>query len=98
VTRKVQLTALRIDLGADFSLAAVAGARRFSDGILHRTEHDLAVDRFLSGDRVGNLQEFEFIGAYGRHSSVSLGLTHELVVIQRVGVFAVAPIAVFAPA
>jgi hypothetical protein len=33
-------------------------------------------------------KQFEFVGAYGRHRQSPLGLTHVLVVIQRVGVFA----------
>src|SRR5215471_10553135 len=72
VARQMQLTAFRIDLRAHFSLAAVARARRLGDRILHGAEHDLAIDRLFTGDRLGDLQQFEFVGANGRHWSVSL--------------------------
>ena len=36
---------LRVDLGADVGLGAVARARRLLDRVLHRVEHDLLVDR-----------------------------------------------------
>src|SRR6516165_5412925 len=67
----MQLAAFRIDFGADFGLAAVSRARRFSDRIFHGAEHDLAIDRFFTRDRVGDLQKFEPVGANGRHWSLS---------------------------
>ena len=72
VARQMQFAAFRIDLGAHFGLAAVARARGLGDRVLHGAEHDLAVDRLFAGDRVRDLQQFEFVGAYGRHGSVSL--------------------------
>src|SRR6516165_1257745 len=68
----MQLAAFRIDFGADFGLAAVSRARRFSDRIFHGAEHDLAIDRFFTRDRVGDLQKFEPVGANGRHWSLAL--------------------------
>jgi hypothetical protein len=56
VARQMQLAALRIDLGVNVGFAAVPGARRLGDRILHGAEHDLAVDRLFAGHRVGDLQ------------------------------------------
>ena len=83
VARQMQLAALRIDLGAHFGLAAVARAGGLGDRVLHGAEHDLAIDGFFAGDRVGDLQQFEFVGAYGRHKSVSLELACRLVLFRR---------------
>ena len=66
VTRQMKLAALRVDLGTDFGLAAVAGAGGLGDGVFHGTEHDLAIDRLFAGDRLGDLQQFEFVGANGQ--------------------------------
>ncbi len=63
---------LRIDLGVHVGLAAVARARGLGDRVLHGGEHDPAIDRLFAGDRVGDLQQFEFVGADRRHGSVSL--------------------------
>ena len=62
VARQPQLALLGVDLGVNVGLAAVAGARRLGDGVLHRGDHDAAVDRLFAGDRVGDLQQFEFVG------------------------------------
>src|ERR1700726_5130336 len=82
VARQVKLARLRIDFGAHFGLAAVARTGGLGDRVLHGAEHDPAIDGFFPGDRVGDLQQFEFVGAYGRHWSVSLELTHRLVLFQ----------------
>ena len=66
--REPHLAGLRIDLGADLGLAAVARARRLLDRILHGGDDDAAVDRLLAGDRVGDLQQFEPVGADGHRS------------------------------
>ncbi len=71
--REPHLAGLRIDLGADFGLAAVARARRLLDRVLHGGDHDAAVDRLLASDRIGDLQQFEPVGADG-HRSVSFVL------------------------
>src|ERR1700680_3100523 len=83
VARQMQLAALRIDLGAHFGLAAVARAGGLGDRVLHGAEHDLAIDSFFARDRVGDLQKFEFVGAYGRHKSVSLELACRLILFRR---------------
>ncbi len=67
--RKPDLAGLRIDLGAHLGFLAIAGARRLLDGVLHRGQDDLPVDRFLARDRVGNLQKFEPVGADGHLAS-----------------------------
>jgi hypothetical protein len=41
---------------ADVRLRAVARLRRLLDGVFHRADDDLAIDRFLTRDRVGDLQ------------------------------------------
>jgi hypothetical protein len=67
-TRQPHLAGFRIDLRADFRLAAVARSRRLLDGVLHGGDHDAAVDRFLARDRVRDLQQLEPIGADGHRS------------------------------
>ena len=71
--RQPHLAGLGIDLGAHLGLAAVARAGRLLDGVLHGGDDDAAIDRFLARDRVGDLQQFEPVGADG-HRSFSLGL------------------------
>jgi hypothetical protein len=63
VARQPQLALLRVDLRVNVSLAAVTGPRRLGDGILHRCDDDAAIDRFLAGDGVGDLEQFKSIGA-----------------------------------
>ncbi|MGY2931470.1 hypothetical protein ACVWZ6_001072 [Bradyrhizobium sp. GM6.1] len=63
VARQPQLALLRVDLGVNVGLAAVAGPRRLGDGILHRRDDDAAVDRFLARNGVGDLKQFKSIGA-----------------------------------
>ena len=56
---QLDLAGLRVDLGADVGLRAVARARRLLDGVLHRGDHDHAIDRLFAGDRIGDLQELK---------------------------------------
>jgi hypothetical protein len=56
--RQARLTCLCIDRAADIVLCAVARARGFLDRILHRIDHDRAVDRLLARDSISNLQQF----------------------------------------
>ena len=63
VARQPQLTLLRVDLGVNVSLAAVAGPRRLGDGVLHRGDDDAAVDGFLARNGVRDLEQFKSIGA-----------------------------------
>ena len=63
--REPDFAGFRIDLGADFGLLAVARARGLLHRVLHRREHDRAVDRFFPRDRVDDLQEFKSVGANG---------------------------------
>src|SRR5262249_58684737 len=76
------LAGLGIDRGADFGLAAIARACRLVDGILHGGDNDVAVDRLLAGDRVGDLQQFEPVGADG-HRSFSFVLSPAAVIERR---------------
>ena len=73
VARQPQFALLGVDLGVHVGLAAVARPRRLGDGVFHRRDHDAAVDRFFARDRVGDLQQFEFVGADSCHGSVSFG-------------------------
>ena len=76
VAGEPELAGLRVDLGVDVGLGAVAGAGRLGDRVLHRGDDDLAIDHLLAGDRVGDLQKLEPVGADGHesHSSSELGL------------------------
>jgi hypothetical protein len=67
VARQAQLALLGVDLGVDVGLAAVAGARGFGDRVLHGGDDDAAVDRLLARDGVGNLQQFQLVGADSGH-------------------------------
>ncbi len=58
---QLDLAGLRVDLGADVGLGAVARAGGLLDGVLHRGDHDHAVDRLLARDRIGDLQELQAI-------------------------------------
>src|SRR3954451_10547715 len=71
-----ELPGLRVELGVDVGLGAVAGAGRLGDRVLHRGDDDPAVDHLLAGDRVGDLQKLEPVGAngHGSHSSSELGM------------------------
>ena len=82
VAREMQLAALRIDLGADLGLAAVARARGLGDRVLHGGEHDPPIDRLFAGDRVGDLQQFEPL-ALTSPSSLSIRLNFAPVLLQR---------------
>ena len=68
VAREPQLAGLGVDLGVDVGLAAVARARRLGDRVLHGGDDDAAIDRLLARDRVGDLQQFEPVGADGHRS------------------------------
>ena len=65
---QLDLAGLRVDLGADVGLRAVARARRLLDRVLHRGDDDHAVDRLLARDRIGDLQEFQPICTDGHLS------------------------------
>ena len=56
VAGQTQIAGLGLDLGMHVGFGAVARARRLGDGIFHRRDHDAAVDRLFTGDRVGDLQ------------------------------------------
>ena len=63
--REPDFAGLRVDLGADLGLLAVARTRGLLHRVFHRREHDRAVDRFFARDRVDDLQEFKSVGANG---------------------------------
>ena len=84
VARQPQLAGLGVDLGVDVGLGAVARPRRLGDGVLHRGDDDRAVDRLLAGDRVGDLQQLEPVGADGHRSfSFVLGAVPGLAGVAR---------------
>ena len=56
---QVDLARLGIDVGQDVGLLAVARTRRLANGIGHRLDDDLAVDRFLARHGIGDLQQFK---------------------------------------
>ena len=63
--REPDFAGFRVDVGAHFGLLTIARARRLLHRVLHRGEHDRAVDRFLARDGVDDLQEFKSVGADG---------------------------------
>ncbi len=56
---QLHLAGLRVDVGADVGLLAVARARRLLDGVGHRVDDDRLVDRLLARDRIRDLQELQ---------------------------------------
>jgi hypothetical protein len=67
MARQPQFALLGVDFGMDVGLAAVARPSRLGDGVFHRRDHDTAVDRLLTRNSVGDLQQFEFVGADGHN-------------------------------
>src|SRR5690625_2823569 len=59
--RHVDLARLAVDEGADVVIGTVTRARGLAERILHRLEHQLAVDEFLACDRIGDLQKLELV-------------------------------------
>ena len=49
----------------DLGLGAVAGLGRLLDGVLHRLDHDHAVDRLFAGNGICDLQQLEAVRANG---------------------------------
>jgi hypothetical protein len=67
---QTQITGFRLDLRMHVGFRSVSGPRRFGDGVFHCRDHDSAVDRFFTRDRIGDLQKLEPVGA-DCHSSLS---------------------------
>ncbi len=63
--RETHFASARIDLGPHLGLLPVTGAGRLLQGVLHRGDDDRSINRFLAGDRIGNLQNFKSVGADG---------------------------------
>ena len=68
-SRKAHLAGLRVDLGAHLGLLAVARAGRLLHSVLHRFQHDLAIDVLFAGNGVGDLQKLELVGG-NRHGGL----------------------------
>ena len=62
---QAEIARLGVDLGADVVLGAVARLGGALDRVLHRLDHDLAIDQLLAGDRVGDGEEFGAVGGNG---------------------------------
>jgi hypothetical protein len=58
-----QLAGLRVHVGADVVVVAVARLGAAHHGFLDRLDDDLALDRLLAGDRVGDLEQLGAVGA-----------------------------------
>src|SRR5690606_32004808 len=56
---QLDLTGLRIDVRANVAFLAVTRTRRLLDRIGHGRKNDLAVDRLLACDRIGDLQKLQ---------------------------------------
>ena len=52
-----------IDHAADVVLGAIAGLGRLLDGVLHGLDDDLAIDRLLARDRIGDLHQLQTVSA-----------------------------------
>ena len=61
------------DEAADFARRAVARAGGLRERLLHRADHDRLVDQRLARDRVGDLKQFQLVGA-DRHGFSSSSL------------------------
>src|ERR1700735_5160157 len=56
--RQAHVAGLAVDRGADVLLVPVLGAAGLLDGLLHRLEHLLAVDRLFPRDGIGDQEQF----------------------------------------
>ena len=56
---QARLARLRIDLGLDLVVLAIARLRSLLDRLFHRRDDDLLVDGFFTGYRVRNLQKLK---------------------------------------
>ena len=56
--RQAHIAGLAVDRRADVLLVPVFGAAGLLDGLLHRLQHLLAVDRLLARHRIGDEQKF----------------------------------------
>ena len=61
--RKFGLAGLRVNLAADIIFRAVAGFCRFLNGVFHRFNDNVAVNRFFARNGVCNLQQFQSVSA-----------------------------------
>ena len=74
VTHQLDLAGLAVDIGADIVLLTVLSLTGVGDRLLHRLEHELALDPLLPGDGIGHLEELYAGQARGvliRHHSRS---------------------------
>ena len=60
------VTRHRVDLGPDVILGPVTGAGSLLHSLLHRLDHNRAVNGFLPGDGIGDGNQFGLVG--GNHS------------------------------
>src|SRR3546814_2175615 len=56
------VAALGVDLRADVVLGAIARAGGALDRILHRLDHDVAVDQLFTRDRICNREQLGLVG------------------------------------
>src|SRR6202044_1627162 len=70
-SRETDFAGLRVDVGANLGLLAIARTRRLLHRVLHRGEHDRTVDRFFASNRVDDLQKLKPVGANGHLNSPS---------------------------
>jgi hypothetical protein len=67
---QAEIAGIRIELGANVVLGAVAGTGRSLDRVLHRFDDDAAVDQLLASDRVCNCEQLGLVrGSDGRGGS-----------------------------
>ena len=62
---QAQIAGVRVELGADVILGAIASAGGALDRIFHRFDDDALVDQLLAGDGVGDREQFCLVGADG---------------------------------
>jgi hypothetical protein len=70
---QAQVAAVRIELGADVVLGAVAGAGGALDRVLHRLDDDHPVDQFLARDGVGDRDQLRLVRGDGARGAGSGG-------------------------
>ena len=59
---QAKVAGVRVELGADVVLGAVAGAGGALDGVLHRLDDDALVDQLLARDCVGDGEQLGLVG------------------------------------
>ncbi len=66
---QAEVAGVRVELGANVVLGAVAGAGGALDRVLHRLDDDGLVDQLFARDRIGDGEQLGLVGSSGRRGA-----------------------------